>query len=96
MTTLSRLHTLVHLSGLRPQSLSRLADLAPSHLHTILVGGVAQPQLGTLRALASVTGVELAWLALGDGKRPARAVVRAAVKAAQAAARERVAAAGAP
>lgn len=92
MTLSDRIRLLRDLAGLSSVAVDDLAGLGRGHTGQIISGARANPELGTLERLARLFGwhedperraFSLDWLVGGMGRRPSRARVIAAVKAAQ-------------
>ena len=82
-TTLAdRVALVVSYSGVEASILSVLAGLAQSHVGQLAHGRVERPSAETLARIASVTGVDLTWLATGRGHPPWADDVAASVSAA--------------
>lgn len=81
----ARVRMLREWSGKKPAALAKIALLGESHVRLMEEGDRKCPSAETLARLASVCGVDLAWLATGQGKEPKPKAVRAAVERAVAA-----------
>jgi ribosome-binding protein aMBF1 (putative translation factor) len=81
----ARLRELREEAGVSARRLSDLAGLAPSHVALIESEVRPNVEMATVTKLATVLGASLDWLVRGEGERPERAAVAAAVATAAAA-----------